>query len=69
VVEPVSLLGALQFTRRLLALTGSNFKNWGWRLPETDPYMQAAGVTPTLVDHIVSDCEDNFKRIRQSVDL
>jgi len=69
VVEPVSLLGALQFTRRLLALTGSNFKNWGWRLPETDPYMQAAGVTPTLVDHIISDCEDNFKRIRQSVDL
>jgi HD-like signal output (HDOD) protein len=67
--EPVSLLGALQFTTRLLALTGADFANRGWQLPENDPYVQAAGLTPTIVDHIVSECEDEFQRIRKAVDL
>jgi len=69
VVEPVSQLGALQFTRRLLALTGADFANRGWQIPETDPYVQAAGLTPAHADHLVADCADNLRLIRQSVDF
>ena len=67
--EPVSLLGALQFSKRLLALTGTDFSARGWQLPEGDSYVHAAGLTPTVVDHLVSRCEDNFRSIRQAVDL
>jgi len=69
VVEKVSLLGLLQFTRRLLALTGLDFEIKGWALPETDPFVRASGLTPALVSQIVSACRDDFQRILQSVDL
>jgi Predicted signal transduction protein len=69
VFEPVSLIGALQFTRRLLALTGTDFTNKGWQIPENDPYAQAAGLTPTFVDHMVADCEENFQQIRQTIEM
>lgn len=67
--EPVSQLGALQFTRRLLALTGLNLDNTGWQLPAADPFAQAAQLTPELVSQIVSDCREDFQIIRQTVDL
>lgn len=68
-VEQVSLLGALQFSRRLLALAGLDFENKGWRLPETDPFLPASGLTAELISQIVSACRDDFQRILQSVDL
>lgn len=39
-VQQVSLLGSLQFTQRLLALTGLNFEKKGWQLPETDRFVR-----------------------------
>lgn len=66
---PVSLLGALQFAGRLLTFTGPDFTKRGWQMPEDDPYLQAAGLTPTHVDHIVSECEDGYQRVLQTVDL
>jgi HD-like signal output (HDOD) protein len=69
VIEPVSLLSSLQFSQRLLALTGFDFANPECRLPETDPFAQAAGLTPELVSRLVAACHDEFQRIRQSVDL
>jgi HD-like signal output (HDOD) protein len=68
-VEPVSMVGALQFTRRLLALTGASFENDGWQLPIADPYMRATGLTPELVLQFIPACRDDFNRILQSVDL
>ena len=69
VTEPVSLLGMLQFTGRLLALTGANFGNQRWQLPETDPFVPAAGLTPETVNQLVAGCRHGYQRIRQSVDL
>jgi hypothetical protein len=63
------MLCALQFTRRLLTLTGVNFENDGWPLPATDPYMRAAGLTPERLLEFVATCRDDFNRILQSVDL
>jgi HD-like signal output (HDOD) protein len=67
--ETASLLGALQFTLRLLALTGFDFETTDWRLPETDPYVRAAKLSPEQISQIVSDCRTEFKRIRSSVGL
>jgi HD-like signal output (HDOD) protein len=69
VVEPVSLLGALQFTGRLLALTGMDFTKRGWQLPEDDPYVKAAGLTPTFVDHMVAACEKSHEQLRQALGI
>jgi HD-like signal output (HDOD) protein len=69
IVEQVSLLGALQFTLRLLALTGSGFENKGWEFPEKDPFVRASSLTPVLFDQIISSCRDDLARIRQSVDV
>lgn len=69
VVEPVSVLGALQFTRRLIALTGLDLNNQGWQLPMADPFVQVSGLTPESVSQLVSACRDTFQSIRQSVDL
>ncbi len=69
VVEPLSLLGALQFTRRLLMLTGLDFENKDWLFPEVDPFVQAAGLTPNLTSQYISACRDNYQRINQSVYL
>ena len=65
----MSLLGLLQFTRRLLALTGLDFENRDWALPEADPFVRVSGLTPVLVSQIVSGCRDDFQRILQSIDL
>jgi HD-like signal output (HDOD) protein len=69
VVEPVSLLGSLQFTQRLLALTGLDFETKDWGLSETDPFVRAAGLIPELVSGLVADCRDEFQRILQSVEV
>ncbi len=66
--EPVSLLVALQFTRRLLAATGSDFSKEGWCLPEGDPFMVAAKLTPDEAAKIVTGCQEEFRCILQSVD-
>jgi HD-like signal output (HDOD) protein len=68
-VEQVSLLAALQFTRRLLALTGLGFENEDWHLPETDPFLLASGFTPPLISKLIAGCRDDFRCILQSVDL
>jgi HD-like signal output (HDOD) protein len=68
-VEPASLIGALQFTRRLLALTGSDFETKAWLVPEGDPFVRAAGLTPASLAQLVSDCREDFQKILQSVDL
>ena len=62
----VSLLGALQFTLRVLALTGLDFENAGWKLPEADPFMQASGLTPVAVLSCISACRQDFQRIIKS---
>jgi HD-like signal output (HDOD) protein len=69
VVEPISLLGALQFSGRLLALTGLDFENTDWRLPETDPFVVATGLNPAMVLQLVSACREDYKDVLQTVDL
>jgi len=69
IVEPVSMLGLLQFTQRLLALTGLDFANQGWQLPEADPFVQASGLTTASVSKLIAACRDDFHSILQSVDL
>jgi HD-like signal output (HDOD) protein len=67
--EQVSLLGALQFTRRLLTLTGPDFANKDWQLPEKDPFLLASGLAPAFVCQFVSDCREEFHSVLQSVEL
>ena len=69
VPETVSLLSALQFTRRLLALTGLDFEKQNWQLPEADPFLQASGLDAAFVSELVADCRESFQRILQSVDV
>ncbi len=69
ITRQVSLLGALQFTRGLLTLTGPDFANKGWLFPKADPYVQVAGLTPELLDRFIAACRDSFQRIVQTVDL
>ena len=67
--EGVSLVSALQFTRRVLALTGLDLARTEWQLPETDPFIRAAGLTPVAVLQCVSACRQDFQRIVQSVSV
>jgi HD-like signal output (HDOD) protein len=67
--EQVSALGALQFTRRLIARTGADFKKEGWQLPDADPFVQASGLTQASVSQLVSGCRERFQCIRESLDL
>ena len=69
VVEEAALIGALQFTRRLLALTGTDFEQPGWLLPKDDPFCQALGLGQESVSKLVSECRDHFLLIEQSMDL
>ena len=69
VVEQVSMLGALQFTLRLLALTGLDYANEGWRLPEENSFVRAAGLTQESASQFVTQCRNDFQGIRKSVDL
>ena len=66
VVEEVSLLGALQFTLRLLPLTGLDFAREGWQLPAEDPFLQASGLTSAMAP-IIEGCHENFQRLLKSV--
>jgi HD-like signal output (HDOD) protein len=66
---PVSLLGCLQFALRLRALTGSDFGNRDWRLPELDPFAQASKLSHEMVSQIVFKCRDDFQRIFRSLGL
>ena len=68
-LEQFSLLGSLQFTLRLLALTGSRFERDDWRLPDTDPFLRAAELTPDVIARLVAECRDQFQKISQSVDV
>ena len=63
----VSLVGSLQFTLRVLDLTGFDFSKTGWQLPEADPFMQAAGLTPVAVLQSISKCRQDFQHIVQLV--
>ncbi|MGA2247045.1 MAG: HDOD domain-containing protein [Verrucomicrobiota bacterium] len=69
VTEPMSLLGMLQFTRTVLALTGSNFENRSWRLPEADPFLQASELTQESLTRLIAQCQHAFQNVRASVDL
>jgi HD-like signal output (HDOD) protein len=69
IVQPVSLLGALQLTRRLLTLTGLQFENQDWPFPETDPFVRASGLTHEMASQIILKCRADFQCILQSVDL
>jgi HD-like signal output (HDOD) protein len=68
-VIPVSLLSALQFTRRLLELTGTDFAAQDWLVAEDDPYVKAAGLTPTFIDRMVTDCQEKCQAIQQAVSV
>ena len=65
-VQEVSLLGSLKFTLRLLALTGLAFEKKGWRLPDSDPFVHASGLTPVAVLQCISSCRQDFRRIVQA---
>jgi HD-like signal output (HDOD) protein len=67
--HPVSLLGGLQFTIRLLALTGSDFGNPDWRVPDLDPYVQASSLNHEMVSQMVLGCREDFQRILRSMHL
>jgi len=67
--EQISMPGLLQFSHRLLELTGLGFKNEYWELPETDLFAQAAGLNAASIKDLVSVCRDDFKGVLQSVDL
>lgn len=69
VEEQISLLGALQFARRLIATTGPNFGNQDWDLPEDDPYLVAAGMSLQEVHHLIIDCEAEYRRVRQTLEI
>jgi len=69
IAQPVSLLGALQFTSRLLALTGTDFEDQSWQFPAMDPFIQASSLTHELVSQLTSTCRKDFQCILQSMDL
>ena len=64
-----SLLGTLQFTRRLLALTGLDFSKTGWQLDPNDPFLAATGITPESLSEMVADCHKDFQALLQTIDL
>jgi len=67
--KEMSLLGTLQFARRVLALTGSDFTRQNWQMPEADGYVQASELDFDSLAHLVSTCQRNYQNILQSVDL
>jgi len=67
--DPLFMQGMLQFTGQLLALTDFNFENQVWQIPASDPFAQAAEITPEIITGSISTCRDEFQCIRESVDL
>jgi hypothetical protein len=65
----VSLLGALQFAGRFLALTGSSFENQDWPFPETDPFVQASGLTHEALSQLIITCQASFQSLLKTMDL
>ncbi len=68
ILEPVSLLGILQFTLRLVARTGWDFAQEDWVLPEGDPFLEASGLTKSEVVTMVAECREKLQQIRATVD-
>jgi len=69
VADQASLLGLLEFTHRLLAMTGSDFDNKEWSLSGGDPFAQTVGLTHEAASQIITNCRRDFQSILQSVDL
>jgi HD-like signal output (HDOD) protein len=69
VVEQVSLLGLLQFAQRLIALTGLDFENEDWRLPQKNAFVNASGLTQAAASLLVATCRNDFQSLRKTVDL
>jgi HD-like signal output (HDOD) protein len=67
--EPMSMVCRLRFTRRLLALAGSDFEKKGWELPLAEPFVVAAKLTPDSISPLLAKCRDDFQLIRESVYL
>ena len=65
----LSLLSVMQFTRRLLALTGLDFENEGWQFPANDPFIKASALSPETILELVNTCRENFHKLLQTVDL
>jgi len=66
--EPVSMLGMLQFTRALLAMTGANIDNRTWQPPEANALVQMPGLNPKSLARLIAQCQHDLKRVRESVD-
>jgi HD-like signal output (HDOD) protein len=66
---PVSLFGLLQFTTRLLMLTGTDLSGTGWTLPESDPFVQATGLTTEDTVQLLAGCRETLKSIEESVGM
>ena len=64
-----SMLGALQFTRRLLVLTGLDFGKDQWQLPENDPFIKASGLTQDGVTELVNKCREDYCNLLEAVNL
>lgn len=64
-----SMLGALQFTRRLLVLTGLDFGKDEWQFPAHDPFIQASGLSEELVTELVNKCREDYCNLLESVNL
>ena len=64
-----SLLGTLQFTRRLLAQTGLDFAKPEWQIDPNDPFLVATGITPESISEMVTDCRKDFLDLLQTIDL
>ena len=67
--QQVSLIGALQFSGRLLALTGLHFEIQGWPFPEKDPFILASGMTHEMISQLIVTCRADYQCILQTIDL
>ena len=65
----VSLLGTLQFTRRLLAQTGLDFGRDQWELSPSDPFILATKLSPEVITELVTLCREDYINLLESVNL
>ena len=64
-----SLLSILQFTRRLLVLTGLDFGKDVWELPSNDPFLTETGFSPGAIAELVTTCQADYINLLQAVNL
>jgi len=64
-----SLLSALQFSRRLLTLTGLDFGKDQWQIPPNDPFLIATGINPETISELVTSCQEDYCNLLQEVNL